>query len=299
MLNDTEGYDSKEIRSRSGSVLHNSHVMAEAGIDSGREIPARRERRLLGDTGERPTDGTPQARQAESKRHAKIEEKAEQIDPLTLPYVMMSELDYLPTCSGVYFAIEEVEQVAYVGQSCNIRQRWRAHHVEGDLCDLSDLHSARRVKIAWFETAGGEDISTLERLLILRFRPRLNKTHLQPLKPVRAPKPAREPQERIAGNMMVGMKKPGEVKRLTVKEAAEILGAGESSGRAWCVQGKFPNATATETPRGPIWYIPESDLDGFEKRERGRPPKPAEQSANGQAAKPAARKKSSNGRKAK
>jgi len=60
---------------------------------------------------------------------------------------------------------------------------------------------------------------------------------------------------------------------LTVREAAERLGAGESSVRLWCSQGRFPHAEPNETPRGPFWLIPASDLKGFEKRERGRPPK--------------------------
>ena len=66
-----------------------------------------------------------------------------------------------------------------------------------------------------------------------------------------------------------------ETKKLTVREVAERLGAGESSVRMWCIQGKFPSAEVLETPRGPVWFIPETDLEGFEKRERGRPPKQA------------------------
>jgi hypothetical protein len=61
---------------------------------------------------------------------------------------MMSELHYLPAIAGIYFAIEEDEEVAYIGQSLNIRQRWRTHHVQGDLCDLTSLESTRRVRAA-------------------------------------------------------------------------------------------------------------------------------------------------------
>jgi hypothetical protein len=72
--------------------------------------------------------------------------------------------------------------------------------------------------------------------------------------------------------MMSPMKK-GEEPKMTVKEAAVLLNAGESSVRMWCVEGKFPNAEYVQSPRGAYWMIPESDLQGFEKRERGRPPK--------------------------
>lgn len=64
-----------------------------------------------------------------------------------------------------------------------------------------------------------------------------------------------------------------EVKRLTVREVSEKFDVPTSSVRVWCWQGRFPNARQEETPRGPVWYIPESDLEGFEKRRVGRPAK--------------------------
>jgi len=60
---------------------------------------------------------------------------------------------------------------------------------------------------------------------------------------------------------------------LTVKQVAERLGVGESSVRHWRIAGRFPGAEADEGPRGIVWYIPESDLKGFQVRRRGRPPK--------------------------
>lgn len=59
------------------------------------------------------------------------------------------------------------------------------------------------------------------------------------------------------------------LKMLSTKEAAERLGAGESSIKLWCGQGRFPNAQKV----GTVWIIPESDLDAFEWGQRGRPPK--------------------------
>lgn len=67
---------------------------------------------------------------------------------------------------------------------------------------------------------------------------------------------------------------------LTVKEAAELVGAGETSIRLWARQGKFPGARQEETPFGSYWIIPESALDGFEKRNVGRPPKPVTTKGN-------------------
>ena len=56
---------------------------------------------------------------------------------------------------------------------------------------------------------------------------------------------------------------------LSTKETAERLGAGESSIRLWCDQGRFPNAQKV----GSVWIIPESDLADFAKQKPG--PKPA------------------------
>jgi hypothetical protein len=70
-------------------------------------------------------------------------------------------------------------------------------------------------------------------------------------------------------------KRSGEVKMLSVREVAERVGAGESSIRIWAKAGRFPGAHVVEPPVGvPYWQIPESALEGFKKREAGRPQKP-------------------------
>jgi hypothetical protein len=61
-----------------------------------------------------------------------------------------------------------------------------------------------------------------------------------------------------------------ETQDLTVKDAAEQLGAGVSTVTLWCREKRFPNAYEVETPRGKVWYIPARDLQGVEIR-RGRP----------------------------
>lgn len=66
-----------------------------------------------------------------------------------------------------------------------------------------------------------------------------------------------------------------ETELLTTTEVAERLGAGESSIRIWCAEGRFPNARHY----GKMWLIPETDLDGFIKRDVGRPPKPKPEEA--------------------
>jgi excisionase family DNA binding protein len=63
------------------------------------------------------------------------------------------------------------------------------------------------------------------------------------------------------------------MKKLTTSEVAARLGVGKSTVNLWCNQGKFPNAESVEESRGPVWLIPESDLNGFVKPKAGRPPK--------------------------
>jgi hypothetical protein len=49
--------------------------------------------------------------------------------------------------------------------------------------------------------------------------------------------------------------------------------------RLWCRRGLFPNAYEDKTPRGPVWAIPESDLEGFHPPMSGRPRKKIIQAA--------------------
>jgi hypothetical protein len=60
----------------------------------------------------------------------------------------------------------------------------------------------------------------------------------------------------------------------TTTQVAIRLDTPERTIRLWCKQGRFPNARQMNTPRGSFWLIPATDLDGFEKPERGRPSKP-------------------------
>ena len=63
------------------------------------------------------------------------------------------------------------------------------------------------------------------------------------------------------------------MEKLTTSQAAKLLKVSPITVRLWCRQGKFPNAVEEDTPRGMVWQIPESDLDGFEQPKTGRPAK--------------------------
>lgn len=78
------------------------------------------------------------------------------------------------------------------------------------------------------------------------------------------------------------------VKMLTTREVGERLDVNPGQVRGWCINGDFPNAIRHETGRGPIWYIPESDLQGFRRRGPGRP-----QKFNGAGGSPRSKRKAS------
>jgi hypothetical protein len=43
--------------------------------------------------------------------------------------------------------------------------------------------------------------------------------------------------------------------------------------RLWCRRRLFKNARELPTPRGPVWVIPITDLEGFKAPKLGRPRK--------------------------
>ena len=181
--------DGDSLRRENGSELFNRDALAETQTGARRGVAGiAGARQMVGDTGERTSDGAPEVGRTEGRDKTRSDEGdqkpeetagawAGRIDPLTLPYVALSELRYLPTCAGIYFAIEEGEKVAYIGQSLNIRQRWRAHTVAADLCEASDLAAARRIRLAWLAVEDVRELDRLERSFIREFRPRLNQVH--------------------------------------------------------------------------------------------------------------------------
>ena len=124
---DAKGYDDKAFCRSDESQLPNGVKLAGSRIGSRCRKKGNSSRNALGDTRECFNNGTSQAGTKTQNKKECIQ--SGEIDPLTLPYLMMTELKFLPTRSGVYFAIEESGQVAYIGQSINIRQRWQSHHV--------------------------------------------------------------------------------------------------------------------------------------------------------------------------
>ena len=60
-------------------------------------------------------------------------------------------------------------------------------------------------------------------------------------------------------------------KELSTSEVAARYGVAARSVRDWCARKLFPNAYEQRTARGPVWVIPESDLENFMPPKLGRP----------------------------
>ncbi|MCD9186720.1 MAG: helix-turn-helix domain-containing protein [Pyrinomonadaceae bacterium] len=64
-------------------------------------------------------------------------------------------------------------------------------------------------------------------------------------------------------------------KELKASEVAKIYDVNPYTVKGWIRAGMFPGARLEESVAGSVWLIPESDLDGFVKPEKGRPKKAA------------------------
>ena len=85
-----------------------------------------------------------------------------EINPTTLPSVTLQNKGGLPNEAGIYFAIDSIGTVQYIGQSSDIRARWKSHRqtkkIRGDkgcriayiLCPESLLNNVEEALITWF-----------------------------------------------------------------------------------------------------------------------------------------------------
>jgi excisionase family DNA binding protein len=267
--------DCDSLRREDGSELLNCNAMAAPEDRAGRGSSGiAGQRQVVGDTGERTTNGAPEVGRPEKENDVRA------IDPFSLPFVMMSEMPYLPACGGIYFAIEDDREVVYIGQSVNIRYRWRTHHTQSYLCDLSNLDDARRYRLAWLIIEDLEERTSAERAFVRRFRPRLNDTFNHDEKPKMEFSSAPFSREK---------------EMLTTKEVAERIGVKYTTVMLWIREGKLIGVVRKETPRGHYWLIPESSIAGIKKRSQGRPRKDSAPSAPVKSQKQKARKKAKPG----
>ena len=101
--------------------------------------------------------------------------KLSNFDLFELPCVDLTQLELLPACSAIYFAIDYENRVLYVGLSVNLAERWKTHH---RLHQLKEIHEENPVRVAWLVWTEA-DLSTAEKYFINRYQPLLNGTKVK------------------------------------------------------------------------------------------------------------------------
>ena len=97
------------------------------------------------------------------------------IDPLKMPSVDLDNLNQLPDCSAIYFAIDSQNRILYIGQASNLLARWKNHHRE---YQLQEINQDYPVRIAW-QVWNDEELNEIEVYLIKNFQPLLNGTQVK------------------------------------------------------------------------------------------------------------------------
>jgi hypothetical protein len=89
------------------------------------------------------------------------------LDLTTLPSLCLSRRAELPETPAIYFAIDSLGVVQYIGQSTNLRNRWLNHHCQG--------YVANGGRITYLEVSEVTLLSGIEKALIQWFQPPLNR----------------------------------------------------------------------------------------------------------------------------
>lgn len=97
------------------------------------------------------------------------------LNPLQLPSVPLADRKRLPSCTAIYFAIDEQDRILYIGKAKNLASRWENHH---RLYALKEIDKEISVRLAW-QVWNEEDLDEAEKSLIVKFQPLLNNTRVE------------------------------------------------------------------------------------------------------------------------
>ena len=90
------------------------------------------------------------------------------LDLKSLPWLPLTEKSAFPKQAAIYFAIDSLGCVQYIGRSVNVRARWGSHH------RYSQLDAIGGVKVAYLFVDMPELLPQIETALIAYFQPVLN-----------------------------------------------------------------------------------------------------------------------------
>ena len=94
-----------------------------------------------------------------------------------LPSVELLEKEKLPTTAGIYFVVDSNNQIWYIGQAQNLKNRWINHHRYDQLEKINKKNS---IKLKWYKCENNKDIlNRLENYFIDTYYPILNQTKVE------------------------------------------------------------------------------------------------------------------------
>jgi GIY-YIG catalytic domain len=117
-----------------------------------------------------------------------------QLELSSLPSVSFEKIDLLPECSGIYFVVDSLSRVVYIGQAENIFKRWKTQHHRK--YQIQQIHQENPVKIAWL-VWNQEDLKVAENYWINFYHPLLNGTQVKTEKTIPSEVILRELLEQI------------------------------------------------------------------------------------------------------
>ena len=91
-----------------------------------------------------------------------------ELDLKSLPWLPLEEKTAFPSKPAIYFAIDSLSNIQYIGRSNNVRTRWGKHH------KYEQLSLIGGVKIAYLFVDLPELLPEIEQALIVHFDPPLN-----------------------------------------------------------------------------------------------------------------------------
>ena len=89
----------------------------------------------------------------------------------TLPSLAFEYRQDLPPIPALYFALNSQREIVYIGETENLRTRWKSHHRARQM-------SAGGYRIHWMEMADADQRQSSERRAIAYFRPQWNHTEI-------------------------------------------------------------------------------------------------------------------------
>lgn len=92
-----------------------------------------------------------------------------QTNPYQLKRVLIPNRKKLPEIGAIYFVISKKEELLYIGQTENLKKRWHKHE-----CGL-ELDRPKETYVAWVKVEDGDYRKKLEKILIRKYKPLLNR----------------------------------------------------------------------------------------------------------------------------